>query len=48
MGIEVKRILARIAYALEVIAGIVPKDEVKPEPETEPEPEEKPTKGGKK
>lgn len=46
MGIEVKRILARIAYALEVIAGIVPKDEVEPEPE--PEPEEKPTKGGKK
>lgn len=48
MGIEVKRILARIAYALEVIAGIVPKDEVKPEPEQEPEPEVKQTKGGKK
>ena len=46
MGIEVKRILARIAHALEVIAGIVPKDEVKTEPEQEPE--EKPTKGGRK
>ena len=48
MGIEMRRILARIAYALEVIAGIVPKDEVKPEPEQEPEPEVKQTKGGKK
>ena len=47
MGIEVKRILARIAYALEVIAGIVPKQETEPEPEPEPEPE-KNTKGGKK
>lgn len=45
MGIEIKKILARIAYALEVIAGIVPKQE--PEPEPEPEPE-KNTKGGKK